>query len=66
MLGFFVKCSIKRWDIFGQGRPMKDEFCRDFVGGGGRHDRAACRDMKQTCQEVARARQERERPLFQL
>ena len=26
------------------------------IGGGGRYDRAACRDMKQTCREVARAR----------
>ena len=26
------------------------------IGGGGRYDCAACRDMKQTCREVARAR----------
>ena len=26
------------------------------IGGGGRYDRAACRDMKQTCREVAHAR----------
>ena len=28
-----------------------------MIGGGGRWDRAACRDMTQTCPEVARARQ---------
>ena len=28
-----------------------------MVGDGGRYDRAACRDMTQTCREVARARQ---------
>ena len=35
------------------------------IGGGGRYDRAACRDMKQTCREVARARRI-ERRLLQL
>ena len=47
---------------------MKHEFCKDFVGtnvgGGGRYDRAACRDMRQTCREqreVPRARRETQR-----
>ena len=35
------------------------------IGGGGRYDRAARRDMKQTCREVARARHI-ERRLLQL
>ena len=45
---------------FVQARPIKHKFCKDFVwttpaiGGGGRCDRAACRDMKQTYREVAR------------
>ena len=26
------------------------------IGGSGRYDRAACRDIKQTCREVVRAR----------
>ena len=32
------------------------------IGGGGRYDRAACRDKKQTCREVARARRIERRP----
>ena len=30
------------------------------IGGGGRYNRVACRDVKQTCREVARARHMRE------
>ena len=36
-----------------------------MIGGGGRYDRAASRDMQQTCREVARARHT-ERPLLQV
>ena len=50
---------------------MKDDFVgillgqTSVIGGGGRYDRAACRDMKQTCREVVRARH-LERRLLQL
>ena len=50
---------------------MKHEFVgillgqTPVIGGSGRYDRAACRDIKQTCREVALARHI-ERRLLQL